>query len=80
MNDNEVMIEKGEISGIARDVDAIFYIVQEMISDFFTFDTAKNQTEILWEYKRARAKTEAINILILNAKNDLKQLGINGYD
>ncbi|MDD6490378.1 MAG: hypothetical protein PUG48_11340 [Clostridia bacterium] len=80
MNDKEVMVEKSEISGIARDVDAILCIVQEVIEDFFTLDTNKNQMEILWEYERARAKTEAINVLALDAKNDLEQLDINGYD
>lgn len=41
--DNSEMIEKAEISGIARDVEAIGYLVQELIEDFFTLDSENNR-------------------------------------
>lgn len=78
--DDEEITEKANFSDIARDVKAMGFIVYDLIEEFFTFDSDKNQFEILWEYNRARARAEALNALISDAKKELDRLKIDGYD
>ncbi|MDD6490203.1 MAG: hypothetical protein PUG48_10425 [Clostridia bacterium] len=78
--DDEEVTEKTSFSDVARDVRAMAFIVYDLIEEFFTFDCDKNQFEILWEYNRARARAEALNALISDAKKELNRLNINGYD
>lgn len=78
--DDEEITEKANFSDIARDVKAMGFIVYDLIEEFFTFDSDKNQFEILWEYNRARARAEALNALISDAKKELDRLKIGGYD
>ncbi|MDD6490276.1 MAG: hypothetical protein PUG48_10810 [Clostridia bacterium] len=78
--DDEEVTEKTNFSDVARDVRAMAFIVYDLIEEFFTFDCDKNKFEILWEYNRARARAEALNALISDAKKELDRLNINGYD
>ena len=77
--DNNKMVDKCAVSGVARDITSMAFLIQDIIEEFFSYDTKNNQYEILWEYERARAVAEAINALILDAQSDLERLDIRAY-
>lgn len=73
------MVDKCAVGGVARDITSMAFLIQDIIEEFFSYDTKNNQYEILWEYERARAIAEAINALVLDAQNDLERLDIRAY-
>ncbi len=78
----EQKIDKCELVGIARNIDSINYLVQEITEEYFEKFNSGDKEEwlcIAWEYNRNRAKMAAVFELIFLCTKELERLNIEVY-
>ncbi|MGN1457402.1 MAG: hypothetical protein ACI4XP_05550 [Acutalibacteraceae bacterium] len=66
-----------ELSGIDKDVNAMAYIMQDILEEYFDRYAPANEQDriaIMWEYNRTKARIAALNLPILDAQKELEQL------
>lgn len=63
-----------DLMTVKRDIKAMLYIMQDLLEDYFDkYDSENKQDEegILWEFERTKARVDAINFLMLDAKKTI---------
>lgn len=75
-------INECEFTRIARSIDSISYLVQDVVERYFerfNVDNKEDHFGITWEYNRNRAKMEAVQELLFLCNEELEKLGIDVY-
>jgi hypothetical protein len=78
MNDNTKAVPVDELTLIFGAVEDLTIIVEELTTGYFdggNTETKDGQRAILWDFKRARAKTNAVLRLASSAREQLQKLG-----
>lgn len=82
VKENNNMVDKDNLVGVVRSIDAINYLLQDLTEDYFEkFDSSKKEDiyNIAWEYNRHRAKTNAIQELIWGIEKTFEKYNITCY-
>ena len=78
MNDKTKAVPVDELTLIFGAVEDLTIIVEELTTDYFdggNTETKDGQRAILWDFNRARAKTNAVLCLASSAREQLQKLG-----